>query len=177
MTNYLLTVIGNFKGEQDCKEMALSITPMVDSHSINYQYSERVLIFHFASETYKAGLYEYIKGVLYGVSESFILTELSDNVSVSFPEYVEKRLFNIESSDENDEMKLDMSRVRNNLDFMEKFDEDSELDENFMAQFWENLKDKIKAPSLDQILDKILCDGESSLTPFEKETLETYSKN
>jgi hypothetical protein len=58
---------------------------------------------------------------------------------------------------------------------MEQFEEE-EYDENLMAQFWKELKEKIKAPSLDQILDKISCDGVNSLTAFEKETLETYSK-
>jgi len=67
-----------------------------------------------------------------------------------------------------------MSRIKNNLDFMEEFEE--EEDEEVMAQFWLNLKDKLKEPSLDQILDKICCDGVSSLTAFEKEILETYSK-
>jgi hypothetical protein len=34
----------------------------------------------------------------------------------------------------------------------------------------------IKKPSLDQILDKVLTNGMESLSPFEKDTLETYSK-
>jgi len=68
-----------------------------------------------------------------------------------------------------------MVRIKNNLDFMEQFEEE-EPDEDFMAQFWKDLKEKIKEPSLDQILDKICCDGVNSLTAFEKEILETYSK-
>jgi len=174
MTNYLLTVIGFFESEQDCRQIALSITPIVDSPNLKFQYSKGVMLYHFASEVNKIELFDYITGVLYGISDSFILTEMSDKVSVSLPEEAKKNLFDLESPTGDVNMRLEMSRIKNNLDFMEEFEE--EEDEEVMAQFWLNLKDKLKEPSLDQILDKICCDGVSSLTAFEKEILETYSK-
>jgi hypothetical protein len=70
-------------------------------------------------------------------------------------------------------MKLDMSRIKNNLDFME-----SEDDDEFVALLLDEMREKnlYKKPSLDQILDKVLVDGMESLSPFEKDILETYSK-
>ena len=175
MTNYLLTVIGTFESEQDCTQIGMSLTPIVDSRNLKFQPDKRVLLFYFASEVPKGELFDYITGALYSVSNSFILTEVSDKVSVSLPEEVKQHLFDLETPTEDINMRLEMVRIKNNLDFMEQFEEE-EYDENLMAQFWKELKEKIKAPSLDQILDKISCDGVNSLTAFEKETLETYSK-
>jgi len=99
MTNYLLTVIGFFESEQDCRQIALSITPIVDSPNLKFQYSKGVMLYHFASEVNKIELFDYITGVLYGISDSFILTEMSDKVSVSLPEEAKKNLFDLESRD------------------------------------------------------------------------------
>jgi hypothetical protein len=81
-------------------------------------------------------------------------------------------LFDLESSDGDMDMKLDMNRIKNNLDFMEEEDDD------IVALLLEEMKDKgfFKKPSLNQILDKVLSSGIESLSSFEKETLETYSK-
>jgi hypothetical protein len=69
-------------------------------------------------------------------------------------------------------MKLDMTRIKNNLDFMEEEEDD------IVALLLEEMKEKglFKRPSLDQILDKVLSNGIESLSSFEKDTLETYSK-
>jgi hypothetical protein len=65
-----------------------------------------------------------------------------------------------------------MERIKNNLDFMEEEEDD------IVALLLEGMKDKglFKKPSLDQILDKVLSNGIESLSSFEKDTLETYSK-
>jgi hypothetical protein len=67
---------------------------------------------------------------------------------------------------------LDMTRIKNNLDFMEQEEDD------LVALLLEEMRENnvIKKPSLDQILDKVLTNGMESLSPFEKDTLETYSK-
>ena len=45
-----------------------------------------------------------------------------------------------------------------------------------MALVLNRVKDKIKKPSLDQLLEKVGNKGVESLTPFEKDTLDAYSK-
>ena len=67
---------------------------------------------------------------------------------------------------------LDMVRVKNNLDFMEEEEDD------IMALLLDEMREKnlFRKPSLDQILDKVLTNGIDSLSSFEKNTLETYSK-
>ena len=54
---------------------------------------------------------------------------------------------------------------------------DDEDDDEFVALLLNEVKKHMKAPTLDQLLDKIKTEGVDSLTPFEKGTLENYSKN
>ena len=172
MNKYLLTVFGEFETKEMCQNVALSITPIVDSPNLKFQHSKGVLLFHFSSEIPKEEIYEYVKGVLYGVTESFILTTITDDVSVSMPKDIYNHLFDLESANGEIDMKLDMTRIKNNLDFMEQ--EEDDLVALLLEEMREN--NAIKKPSLDQILDKVLTNGMESLSPFEKDTLETYSK-
>ena len=172
MNNYLLTVFGEFETKEMCQNVALSITPIVDSPNLKFQHSKGVLLFHFSSEIPKEEIYEYVKGVLYGLSESFILTTMTDDVSVFMPKDIYNHLFDLDSANGEMDMKLDMTRIKNNLDFMEQEEDD------LVALLLEEMRENnvIKKPSLDQILDKVLTNGMESLSPFEKDTLETYSK-
>jgi len=172
MNKYLLTILGEFGSKEMCQNVALSITPIVDSPNLKFQHANGVLIFHFSSEIPKEEIYEYVRGVLYGIAVSFILTTMTDDVSVSMPEDIYNHLFDLESADGEMDMKLDMTRIKNNMDFMEKDEDD------IVALLLEEMKDKglFKRPSLDQILDKVLSNGIESLSSFEKDTLETYSK-
>jgi hypothetical protein len=171
MENYLLTVLGTFDDSM-CKEIALSVTPIVDSPNLKFQYAKGVLIFHFTSDVNKEEIFDYMKGVLFGISDSFFLNTITDNVSVCLKDDVYAHLFDLENAGEDIDMKLDMVRIKNNLDFME------EEDDEFLASLLDDMKEKklFKKPSLDQILDKVLTKGMDSLSPFEKDTLETYSK-
>ncbi len=172
MNKYLLTVFGEFETKEMCQNVALSITPIVDSPNLKFQHSKGVLLFHFSSEIPKEEIYEYVKGVLYGLSESFILTTMTDDVSVFMPKDIYNHLFDLDSANGEMDMKLDMTRIKNNLDFMEQEEDD------LVALLLEEMRENnvIKKPSLDQILDKVLTNGMESLSPFEKDTLETYSK-
>ena len=76
MKNYLMTVIGNFESDEMCRDMALTLTPIVDSPNLKYSHSKGVLLLHFASEVSKVEIYDFVTGVFFGISESFILTEL-----------------------------------------------------------------------------------------------------
>ena len=172
MNNYLLTIIGEFQTKEMCKSIALSITPIVDSPSLKFHYGKNVLVFHFSSQIPQEEITEYTRGILFGISEYFILNKMTDNVSVSMPQDVYTHLFDLETNGEDVDMILDMNRIKNNLDFMEEDEDD------IVALLLEEMKDKglFKRPSLDQILDKVLSNGIESLSSFEKDTLETYSK-
>jgi hypothetical protein len=70
------------------------------------------------------------------------------------------------------DMILDMNRIKKNLDFMEQEEDD------LVALLLEDMRENkmLKTPSLDQILDKVLSNGMDSLSRYEKDILETYSK-
>ena len=171
MKNYLVTIIGGVESKEMCQEIALSISPLVDSPNLKFQHKSGVLLFHFASEISKMEIYDYLNGILYGVSEAFILTEITDNVSVSMNDEMIGHLFDLENVADDVSMRLDMERVIKNEDF-----EEEEIDEDFISTLLSQVHN-IKKPSLDQILDKINTKGYEHLTPFERDTLENYSKN
>jgi hypothetical protein len=172
MNNYLLTIIGEFQTKEMCKSIALSLTPIVDSPSLKFHYGKNVLVFHFSSQIPQEEITEYIRGILFGISDYFILNKMTDSVSVSMPQDVYTHLFDLETKGEDVDMTLDMNRIKNNLDFMEEEEDD------IVALLLEEMKEKklFKKPSLDQLLDKVLNNGIESLSRYEKDTLETYSK-
>jgi hypothetical protein len=54
---------------------------------------------------------------------------------------------------------------------------DEDEDDEFVALLLNEVKNHIKTPTLDQLLEKIKNEGVGNLTPFEKGTLDNYSKN
>lgn len=173
MKNYILTVIGKFESEETCKELAISLTPIVDSPNLKFQHASGVLVFHFASEVSKEEIFDYVIGILYGVTESFILTEVNDEVTVQMPQEIKQHLMDLENVSENMEMSIDMKIEKNNL----RFNDEEDYDDDFVALLLDEVKRKVKKPSLDQLLEKISKNGFESLSAYEKETLEYYSKN
>ena len=133
-------------------------------------------MFSFGTETPKEEIYEYITGILYGLVEIFVLTEIVDDFSVSLPKDIKDHLFDLENVGENVTMKLDMERIKKNLDF--SFDDDDENDDenDIMSLIFKN-KNSDPNPTLDQILDKLYSQGMDSLSSKEKNILQTYSQN
>lgn len=172
MKNYLLTTVGNFESEEMCKDLALALTPIVDSPNLKFSHSKGVLIFHFASEVSKEEIYDYVLGLLYGISETFILTVVDDKMTVSLPKELKKHLMDLNDDSEDTGMKLDMMKVKNNFGF-----EQIEEDDDYVALLLDSIQETVKRPTLDQLLDKISSKGYNSLTQFEKDSLEIYSKN
>jgi hypothetical protein len=158
-----------------CKEIALSISPIVDSPNLKFHYTRNQIIFSFGTETEKSEIYEYIVGVLYGLVEIFVLTEIVDDFSVSLPKDIKDHLFDLENVGENITMKLDMERIKKNLDFSYD-DEDDDNESDIMSLIFKD-KTTTPNPTLDQILDKLYSDGIDSLSPTEKNILKTYSQN
>jgi L-rhamnose isomerase len=172
MKKYFLVLFGEFKSEEFCKDVALTITPMVDSPQLKFQHSNGALLFHFASEVDQAEMYDFFSVSFFGLVSSFILTENTDNLSLYMPEDAKVHLLDLENASGDVSMNIDLSDP--NL-FEDEFDEEDEDD--FMALVLNKVKDKIKRPSLDQLLEKVGNKGVESLTPFEKDTLDAYSKN
>ena len=172
MKKYFLILLGDFKSEEFCKDVALTITPMVDSPQLKFQHSNGALLFHFASEVDQTEMYGFFSVSFFGLVSSFILTENTDNLSLYMPEDAKTHLLDLENAGGDVSISIDLSKP--NL-FEGEFDEEDE--EDFMALVLNRVKEKVKKPSLDQLLEKVGSKGVESLTPFEKDTLDAYSKN
>ena len=167
MKKYLLVVFGNFDIKMS-QEMALLIHPVVDSAHLKFQFTNGAMLLHFASEVEHNEIHDFLCGIFYGIATTFILTELTDKVSVNMPKIYSDHLFDLESDDESSEIRLNHDKNMN---------DDDELDDDFsVALLLNDIKSKISKPSLDSLLDKIKSKGIDSLTQFEKDVLGEYSK-
>lgn len=170
MKRFLLTVLVNLEKEEDCRNLALALTPIVDSAHLKFRFSKSVILFHFGTEVSKDEVFDFILGILYGITNSFILTEVNDKMTVHLQNEGMDNFMDLNTDEGNYDMKIDMEKVKTNFDFNEEVDE-----EDFVALLLGE-KSILKRPTLDQILDKMNDKGYSSLTEYEKETLENYSK-
>ena len=165
MKKFILVVFGDFSTYEICKDVALSLTPLVDSPNLKFQHKRGAMIFHFASEVSQDEIVDYINGTLLDITDSFILSEFNDKVSLIFPDDIKEHLLNLEESNSDEVV------VENNNEQTEGNDDDE-----YLKTIIKELKKNIKKPTLDQLLEKIQENGISSLSPFEKEVLDEYSK-
>ena len=170
MKKYILTVFGDFKSEAICQEIAIALTPLIDSPNLKFQYTNGVLIFHFASEMEMSDIHEFLEITSYDLYNSFILSEFTDKVSVFMPEDTKNHLFDLDNVSENAGISLDL-RPKS------RFEDNMEEDDEFVALLLNEVKKNLKPPSLDSLLEKIKTEGIESLTPYEKGILDNYSKN
>lgn len=164
MKNYFLILLGNFENESETKDIVVSLSPIVDSPTLKFNQTTGSLVFHFASEVSQEEMYDYIIVTVSEKCTSFFLTENTDKVSVFLPTSVSEHL-------------LDLDKETLDLKWKPSKNFDEELDEEIVALLLEGIKKSRKEPTLDEILEKILSGGVNSLSLYEKEILENYSKN
>ena len=75
----------------------------------------------------------------------------------------------LDNDGDNVDIRIDMTGMRKN-----EFDD--ELTEDFVNFLLDEFNQEVKTPSLNEILDKINEKGIKSLSNFEKEILDNYSK-
>lgn len=168
MKKFFLIVFGDFESEDVCKDIALTLTPVVDSPHLKFNHSKGNIFFHFASEVSQEEIYDYVMVSLIDKCQYFILVENSDKVSLFLPPNVQEHLMDLVNEGKDVEMRI---QVDSNKNLMNQEDDDE-----FVALLLEEVKKQIKKPSLDQILDKLNSKGIESLSKFEKDTLDEYSK-
>jgi len=169
MKKFFLVVFGDFNSDEFCKEVALTLTPIVDSPHLKFNHSTGNIFFHFASEVSQEEIYEYVMINLIDKCQYFILLENTDKVSLFLPPKVQEHLMDLVNEGNDVEMKIKIDTTKK---IMIQDDE-----EEFVALLLEKVKKQVKKPSLDQILDKLCNKGIDVLTKFEKDILDEYSKN
>jgi hypothetical protein len=171
MKKYLLTVFGDFNSKEIIARLGKGMAPIVDSPHLKFQHTKGAMVFHFGSEVSTEEIYDYIVGVFYGLSNAFILTEMTDKTSVYMPDDVKAHLLDLDNDTEEVDIRINMPKMGKSVDDM------SEMAEDFVSFLLDEMEDEIKTPTLNEILDKISEKGLSSLSGFEKEILNEYSKN
>lgn len=170
MKKYFLTIIGENKFKnQEAIDIGLALGEIVDSKYLNFNYNDSFIVFHFESSVDKKDMFTFIQGVLYGISNTFFLTEMCDKFSVSLPTQM-SFMFDLESGNQNSK-KFDTF-----VDGDDDDDEDDEFYNDIMESYRQNIKKAIPKMSLDSLLDKIKEQGINSLNETEKKVLESYSK-
>lgn len=166
MQKYLLVMIGDISTDV-CQHLANELTPIVDSPRLKYQYSKGVVLFYFESDVDQIEIHEFIGIITYGLITTYILIKANDNMSVNMPKFYSDYLFDLETEEKKNEPEAKQ-------EILIEYEEEDYSDN--LALILEEIKSKVKKPSLDTLLDKIKLKGIGSLTQFEKDTLEEYSK-
>lgn len=175
MKKFLLVIFGDYLQDSESmeymKNFAISLTPLVDTPQIKFQFNKGASIFHFGTEVPMEEINYYVQSCIDndGVDISFILTEMNDKVSVSFPKVTYEHLMDLES-DKFSEVRLSQNTIQPDTG-----EEDDSQYEN-LASLLDLIRND-KRPSLDSILDKIKDKGLNSLSSYEKDILSEYSKN
>lgn len=170
MKKYLLVVFGDFTDTKVLTKIATGMTPIVDSPHLKLHQSSSSVVFHFATELQQDDLNDFLVGLFYGTSDYFILTEMTDKVSVSMNDDLRAHLLDLENESE-----FFGKTIENDL-FISEQDLANEAGA-FVEYLLDEFQTEIKKPTLNELLDKISDKGLKSLTQFEKQTLDNYSKN
>jgi len=169
MKKFILVLFREFKTKDECRDVVTVLAPIVDSKLIKFHHTKGSMIIHFESEVDQDELTPFIQGVLYGIVSTFILSEYTDKMSLVMPKDILEHLLDLENDNDTGVIKFKPNSEGEYVD-------DSSVDNDFISLILDDIKWKIKKPSLDQILEKIKQGGMKSLNQFEKDTLEEYSK-
>ena len=181
MKKYILILFKDIMREELPTEIVSLLIPIVDSKLLKFHHNRGSLVLHFESEVDQSELVPFIEGILFGIVSSFILSELNDKMSLRMPKDVLEHLLDLDNEGEST-IKLNLNNqgwqwVEGSVRGDEEIFIDEEDERDFIGLLLEDVKKKIKRPTLDQILEKIKTKGINSLSQYEKDTLEEYSKN
>jgi hypothetical protein len=144
--------------------LLIELKKIAKNNRVNYIMANESCICYFESEMDLISIHTILANKIDRLDVLAILSEISDKMSVHMSEEISQHLFDLES--EVDES-YDIPGLEGEIDFSD----------DFAVQLLEEVRRQIKTPTLDDLLDKIKVGGVSSLSPFEKGVLETYSKN
>lgn len=164
MTKYLLTVIGNVN-EDDCPDIVLAMSDIIDSENVKFLHSPNSYMVCFESSVEKSNIFCYLQEILFDISDTYILSVIDDNSTVSIPKSASEFIFDLNSSGD---FTINLAK--------QDYDEDDD-DTELIELLRQRMGKEYQKPSLDFLLDKISQKGLNSLTQFEKQSLESYSKN
>ena len=164
MKTYMLNLHYTEESDFLIDGLILELEKIANNKRVNEMRATESCICYFESEMDLISIHTILANKIDRLHVLVILSEVSDNMSVHMSEEIAQHLFDLES--EIDES-YEIPGLEDEIDFSD----------DFAVQLLEEVRRQIKTPTLDDLLDKIKVSGVSSLSPFEKGVLETYSKN
>jgi hypothetical protein len=159
MKNYLLTIFTPKNDDNVYESIFTSLSDIINGHELIYDTIGPTLLINFMSDEDKTHIFDHVIDTLFGIADTFILTEINDNDTVMIGELLNNNLIGGTIIDNDD-----------------NFTDDDEMEFiNFVEMIGLRKKeDKIVNLNVDLILDKINENGMSSLSKEEIEYLKNY---
>jgi hypothetical protein len=188
LTKYILFVFAkNDNPKEFTEQIAEELCVISDTPNLNFYFGPESSVFTISTLDSYVDVKDYVDMIL-GVGEIMyvLLPYTSDKLSYGLPEKISKHLFNDGISDfmsekpnnsyteEFEVRKMIQDKIRDTFDLnIENFD--FEYDEDDEWTDIDEIKNKQRAPSLDELLDKIKEKGLNSLTEKELSQLNKYA--
>jgi len=187
LTKYILFVFAkNDNPKEFTEQIAEELCVISDSPNLNFYFGPESSVFTISTLDSYQDVKDYIDMILdVGDIMYILLPYTSDNLSYGLPEKISKHLFNDGISDfmsekpnnsyteEFEVRKMIQDKIRDNFNLnVDNFD--FEYDEDEWTDI-DEIKNKQRIPSLDELLEKIKDKGLNSLTEKELSQLNKYS--
>jgi hypothetical protein len=172
-SKYFLLLFGDFKDSNFLLEQILGqFEPILCSNFMKFHFTDEYLIAHFETEECLKDIKEFCKIVLDEIIDNYILLPNNKNILISLPKEIEKDLMDLDNETIMKHDKLsDKDDIKHISEVMEHV-----LTNLFNQNDSDDIYDKAKVPTLDELLDKIKTVGIDKLTNNEKELLYDYSR-
>ena len=186
LTKYILFVFTkNDNPKEFTEQIAEELCVISDTPNLNFYFGPESSVFTISTLDSHQDVKDYVDMIL-GVGDIMyvLLPYTSDNLSYGLPEKISKHLFNDGISDfmseksnnsESNEFevrKMIQDKIRDTFNLnIENFDFEYDEDEDEIQE----IKNKQRSPSLDELLEKIKEKGLNSLTEKELSQLNKYS--
>jgi hypothetical protein len=182
---YLLFVFDNLKDRDELiRVSSLQLSNFISEGTfLKYNYGDYGIVFYFESSFSFMNLREHIQIIFDKVFYQFFLMEAPKNLYVNMPYEMKLNLFDLYSENNFKEPEKEEEKGSNFENIFYRltstFNENLNafvFDESGMTMFMAD-DEEFEKPTIDQLLDKIQETGLKSLTNYEKQLLDEYSKS
>ena len=185
--NYLLFVFEDFRQKDKVVEtIALQLSSMSHKSSyVKYNYGDYGMVINFVSEMSFYEIRDYVEIILGTVTKQYFFMEKPKKFHAFMPSDLKLNLFDLYGENKDLDNNVSEKGVIPIMDmFMHNItktlDESFSLSDEELQESFEKIMFKVDygedKPSIDEILDKIKDKGLDSLTKYEKQILDEYSK-
>jgi hypothetical protein len=178
MKSYILIILNPKITNSDLNIIIGGIGTITDSKISKSLVINGINYFNFESSVEREDLFVFFSGLLFEISESFVLLDKDEKNNLLIPNEYAKSFLNLDFSDLNADMKQSLILDEDDFTLIDDvllFEDDdifADIDDELL--FLNKLNFKKNKLNIDDILDKISKSGIDSLTSYEKKYLNNY---